>query len=260
MDKFIYKNSELGITALSAKMNKFSYKKHAHEEYALGVTLRGVQEYKLEGWSKASYANGVMLFNPEQVHDGKAGHYKEGIDYVMLYIKPELFLEGINQKDIVTFSEPIVYKDKLKVDILNLSKAVLNNYDDALCNELYLELVDNFSSKELFLNNYKNENQLIKKAKEMIYYELDNVLYLEDIAKKLSLSKFEFIRLFKANTGITPYQFFLNAKVVHSKKYLEITKDIYAAVVEFGFTDLSHYNRNFKKVYGLTPLQYISQL
>lgn len=40
MEKFEYKNA-LGITALKASMSKFSYKKHAHEEYAVGVTLRG---------------------------------------------------------------------------------------------------------------------------------------------------------------------------------------------------------------------------
>ncbi|AXH12582.1 AraC family transcriptional regulator [Halarcobacter bivalviorum] len=259
MDKFIYKNNQLGITALSAKMNKFSYKKHAHEEYALGVTLKGIQEYKLEGWSKASYANGIMLFNPEQVHDGRARDYEEGLEYVMLYINPKLFLEGLNKKEILTFSEPIVYKEKLKWDIINLSKAILNGKNEALTNELYLELVDNFASKDFF-KEYKNENTLVKKAKEIIFYELDNVLYLEDIAKELSISKFEFIRLFKTNTGITPYQYFLNSKLIHAKKYLEITRDIYGAVVEFGFSDLSHFNRHFKRVYGLTPFQYISQL
>lgn len=36
-------------------MNKFSYKKHAHEEYAVGVTLRGVQEYNLDGVLQTSY-------------------------------------------------------------------------------------------------------------------------------------------------------------------------------------------------------------
>lgn len=97
MEKFEYKN-KLGITALKASMSKFSYKKHAHEEYAVGVTLRGIQEYNLDGVLQTSYKNGVMLFNPEQIHDGNAGHYKEGLDYVMLYIKPELFLEGLEKK------------------------------------------------------------------------------------------------------------------------------------------------------------------
>jgi AraC-like DNA-binding protein len=257
MDKFIYKN-KLGITALKASMNRFSYKKHAHEEYAIGVTLRGVQEYHLNGCLQTSYKNGVMLFNPEQIHDGNAGHYKEGLDYVMLYIKPELFLEGLEKKDIVRFSSPVVYDEKIKHDILNLSSAILNQKDETFCSELYLNLIDNFSSKD-FLCEYKNENDFIKKSKEMIYYELNNVLDIEQMSKEFNISKFQFIRMFKSNAGITPYQYFLNTKLIHAKKYLDITKDLYATVVEFGFTDLSHLNRHFKRVYGVTAYEYISK-
>jgi AraC-like DNA-binding protein len=257
MDKFIYKNS-LGITALKASMNKFSYKKHAHEEYAIGVTLKGVQDYSLDGHSLKSYENGIMLFNPEQIHDGKAEHYKEGLDYVMLYIKPELFLEGLEKKEIIKFSNPIIYDEKIKQDILNLNSAILNEKDEVICSELYLNLVDNFSSKD-FLIHYKNETEFIKKAKEMMYYELDNVLDLEQMSKEFNISKFQFIRMFKSNTGLSPYQYFLNTKLIHAKKYLDATKDLYATVVEFGFTDLSHLNRHFKRVYGLTPFEYISK-
>lgn len=257
MDKFIYKNS-LGITALKASINKFSYKKHAHEEYAIGVTLKGVQDYSLDGSSLKSYENGIMLFNPEQIHDGKAEHYKEGLDYVMLYIKPELFLEGLEKKEIVKFSNPIIYDEKIKQDILNLNSAILNEKDESICSELYLNLIDNFSSKD-FLSQYKNETELIKKAKEMMYYELDNVLDLEAMSKEFNISKFQFIRIFKSNTNLSPYQYFLNAKLIHAKKYLDTTKDLYGCVVEFGFTDLSHLNRHFKKVYGVTAYEYISK-
>jgi len=54
-----------------------------------------------------------MLFNPEQPHDGMA-HDKTGIDYVMVYIKPKLFLEILEEKDIVRFSSPIVYNYSLQ--------------------------------------------------------------------------------------------------------------------------------------------------
>jgi AraC-like DNA-binding protein len=257
MDKFIYKNT-LGITALKASINKFSYKKHAHEEYAVGVTLRGVQEYNLDGVLQTSYKNGVMLFNPEQIHDGKAGHYKEGLDYVMLYIKPELFLEGLEKKDIVKFSNPVIYDEKIKHDILNLGSAILNQKDEAFCSELYLNMIDNFSSKD-FLNEYRNESEFIKKAKEIIYYELDDVLDIEMMSKEFNISKFQFIRMFKSNTGLSPYQYFLNTKLIHAKKYLDITRDLYGCVVEFGFTDLSHLNRHFKRVYGVTAYEYIAK-
>ena len=239
-------------------MSKFSYKKHAHEEYAVGVTLRGIQEYNLDGVLQTSYKNGVMLFNPEQIHDGNAGHYKEGLDYVMLYIKPELFLEGLEKKDIVKFSNPVIYDEKIKYDILNLGSAILNQKDEAFCSELYLNMIDNFSSKD-FLNEYRNESEFIKKAKEIIYYELDDVLDIEMMSKEFNISKFQFIRMFKSNTGFSPYQYFLNTKLIHAKKYLDTTKDLYACVVEFGFTDLSHFNRHFKRVYGVTAYEYISK-
>ena len=68
MEQFIYKKLSQ-ITALSASFTDFTYKKHCHKEYALGVTLRGIQQYNLEGSLQSSYKNGVMLFNPEQSHD-----------------------------------------------------------------------------------------------------------------------------------------------------------------------------------------------
>ncbi|MEL7656991.1 MAG: AraC family ligand binding domain-containing protein, partial [Bacillota bacterium] len=213
MDQFIYKKSA-GITALSASIADFRYKKHSHQEYAVGVTLRGIQQYNLDGSFQSSYQNGVMLFNPEQSHDGMA-HDKTGIDYVMLYIEPKLFLELLEKKEIHRFSSPIVYNKRLQQKILNLSYAILNEKDEALCSELLLSLADGFQPN-LFKNDRK-DNDLTRKAKEMIHGTFENVLRLDDICKELDLSKFQFIRMFKASTGISPYQYYLNCKLEYAK-------------------------------------------
>ena len=257
MDKFIYKKSA-GITALSASFADFKYKKHSHKEYALGVTLRGIQQYNLDGSLQSSYQNGVMLFNPEQPHDGMA-HDKAGIDYVMLYIEPKLFLEILEKKDIVRFSSPIVYNYRLEQRILSLSNAILSEKDEALCSELLLSLADSFTQTNLS-TDYKKDNALIRKAKDMIHASLENVLKLDDICKELDLSKFQFIRLFKANTGISPYQYFLNCKVERAKQLIEKNRDIYSAVAECGFVDLTHLNKHFKSIYGTTAFEYMSHL
>lgn len=62
------------------------------------MTLRGIQQYNLDGSLQSSHKNGVMLFNPEQTHDGNA-YDKGGIDYVMLYIKPTLMREILDKKN-----------------------------------------------------------------------------------------------------------------------------------------------------------------
>lgn len=257
MDKFIYKKSA-GITALSASFADFKYKKHSHKEYALGVTLRGIQQYNMNGSLQSSYQNGVMLFNPEQPHDGMA-HDDTGIEYVMLYIEPKLFLDILEKKDIVRFSSPIVYNCKLEQQILSLSNAILREKDEALCSELLLSLADSFTQANL-CTSYRKENILIKKAKDMIHCNLENVLKLDDICNELDMSKFQFIRLFKANTGISPYQYFLNCKVEFAKQLIEKNKDIYSAVAECGFVDLTHLNKHFKSIYGITAFEYMSHL
>lgn len=257
MDRFIYKKSA-GITALSASFTDFKYKKHSHQEYALGVTLQGIQEYNLDGILQLSYKNGVMLFNPEQPHDGMA-HDKTGLDYVMVYVEPKMFLEILEKKDIVRFSSPIVYNDRLQQIILNLSWAILSGKDEALCSELLLSLSETFTQPNLYMS-YRKENDLIKKAKDMIHCSLENVLRLDDISRELDISKFQFIRMFKASTGISPYQYFLNCKVELAKQLIEKNKDVYSAVAECGFVDLTHLNKHFRSIYGITAFEYKSSL
>lgn len=256
MEKFIYKKSS-DVTALSASFTDFTYKKHCHQEYALGVTLRGIQEYNLDGSFHSSYESGVMLFNPEQIHDGRA-HDSTGLDYVMLYIDPTVFLDILRKKDIVRFITPIVYNQTLRESILNLSGAILTESDEALCSELLLSLVDHFNPAHFI--DYKKDNKLIKKAKEMVSAKLDGVLSLDAICKELAMSKFQFIRLFKANTGISPYQYYLLGKVNRAKQLLEKNNDIYSAIAECGFVDLSHLNKQFKRIYGITAYEYKSHL
>lgn len=257
MEQFIYKKSA-DITVLSASMTEFKYKKHAHEEYAIGVTLRGIQHYTLDGTLQLSHQNGIMFFNPEQAHDGMA-HDHAGLDYVMLYIKPQLLLEVMGQKDIVRFSHPIMYNPVLQEHILNLTHAVLKGEEDAICSELLISFTDQL--KEINLSNdCKKDHTLIKKAKEMIHANLEQVLKLEEICTTLHLSKFQFIRLFKTHTGISPYQYFLNSKIEYAKQLIEQNQDIYAAVAICGFVDLTHLNKHFKRVYGITAFEYMSHL
>ena len=257
MDRFIYKKA-LGVTALSASFSEFQYKKHSHEEYAVGVTLRGIQEYNLEGSRQASYAGGVMLFSPEQVHDGMSRE-KSGIDYVMLYIPADLFLELTGNQEIQRFASPILYNRYLEQHILTLIQAVFAQEEEALCSELLLTLADNFSKKAAS-KPFGKQERLIKKAREMLHSDLDRVLKLETISAEIGMSKYQFIRAFKSSTGISPYQFHLNAKVEKAKQIIEKSRDIYLAVAECGFVDLSHFNRHFKGRYGVTAFDYLSNI
>lgn len=257
VDRFIYGQSA-GVTALSASMADFQYKKHSHEEYALGVTLRGIQEYHLDGSLQASRQNGVMLFNPEQNHDGRSQN-RSGIDYVMIYIHPKLFLEILGKKDAVLFDTPIVYRAGLRRSILKLTKAIFGGAPEAYCHELLLGLAGHFSEVELRPAGLRDLT-FVRQAKEVIHGHLAHVLKLEDVCALFGMSKYQFIRAFKANTGTSPYQYYLNCKVERAKQLIEKHRDVYLAVAECGFVDLAHLNRHFRNIYGTTAFEYMSYL
>ena len=76
------------VTVLQAEMSDFSYNRHAHEEYSFGVTLTGRQDFFASGEFHHSHPGNIMVFNPDEVHDGHSGG-DVSLQYRMLYIHPD---------------------------------------------------------------------------------------------------------------------------------------------------------------------------
>lgn len=253
MERFIYKQAA-GITVLSSHMTEFSYKPHAHEEYGIGLTLSGVQQFHLKGTLQSSHPNGIMCFSPEQAHDGFAGD-KNGIQYVMLYIPTTLFAEVSGKEEILHFGAPIVYDSRLAQKILQVAVNILNNEDETHIHEQLIDLIDRVTLSDIQKIGTAKCDLLIKRAIEIVRSS-GMVLKLDDICKEIEMSKYHFIRSFKKTMGISPYQYFLNCKVVHAKQLLDAGDDVYSVVCKCGFFDLPHLNRHFKTIYGVTAFEY----
>src|SRR5262245_64370771 len=62
-----------GIELLEAAFDKFTYDRHTHDTYAIGVTLHGVQRFSCRNATHDSRPGDVMIINPGEVHDGRSG-------------------------------------------------------------------------------------------------------------------------------------------------------------------------------------------
>ncbi len=259
MDTFDYRKSA-GLTTLTASISEFQYKKHCHEEYAVGVTLRGNQQFHLNGSLMTSGPGEIILFNPQQIHDGMSQE-KSGIDYVMVYIDVELLADAAGGNEPLRFSTPVVRSRSLRRNILALANAVSGSREDALRSELLLSLTEHFHGVPRAAFPTKND-AVIRRAKDMILCGTDGgtTLKLKDICREISVPEYTFIRMFKAGTGISPYQYYLNCKIEKAKQIIQRSRDVYLAVAECGFVDLSHLNRHFKSRYGVTACDYMSSI
>ncbi len=85
-------------------------------------------------------------------------------------------------------------------------------------------------------------------------------LPLSTLAKSVNLSPTRLCYLFKAETGTPPARYLRTLRMQDATTLLADTflsvKEIIARV---GFTDESHFVRDFKRIYGVTPTEYRKQ-
>jgi AraC-like DNA-binding protein len=80
---------------------------------------------------------------------------------------------------------------------------------------------------------------------------------LRDLARHAHLSVSRFKSRFKAETGISPWQFILNARIEAAKQRLAAEKEsITKIAIDLGFASSQHFATAFKRIMGVTPRAY----
>lgn len=106
----------------------------------------------------------------------------------------------------------------------------------------------------------KHQNEHIKKAVSYIHNHLSEPLTLPIICNAISLNECYFCNLFRKEVGMTFREYVLNQRIALAKKLLRQT-DLPLSMVaaKCGFQQISYFCTSFKKVEGMTPLQYAKQ-
>ncbi len=82
-------------------------------------------------------------------------------------------------------------------------------------------------------------------------------LQVEALSKKIHLSKFYFIKLFRRYLGTTPYDYLLNYRINKAKELLCSTRwSIGDIGLYVGFTGESNFTAQFTRIVAISPLKY----
>jgi len=87
-----------------------------------------------------------------------------------------------------------------------------------------------------------------------------HTLSVSDLAKMVRLSPWRFTHLFKAETSKSPRQYLKEVRMQQAQDMLQNTSlTVKEVVYAVGLSDRSHFSREFKKLHGLTPKEFITQ-
>ncbi|QLH31862.1 MAG: helix-turn-helix transcriptional regulator [Cyclobacteriaceae bacterium] len=102
------------------------------------------------------------------------------------------------------------------------------------------------------------EDKRMNEVLQFTFTQCHRKIMISEIAAVANLSVEAFCRYFKVSTRKTYTNFLNEVRISNACKMLiEGNKNIQAICFDSGFQNLSHFNRQFKKVTGKTPSQYM---
>lgn len=117
------------------------------------------------------------------------------------------------------------------------------------------------ASNHLVMRQEHPEPAMVQKAKDFIQQHQSEELSLADVARAVNASTFYFCKVFKKATGIN-FTDFVSRVRIEKAKNLALNPNLRISEIAFevGFQSLTHFNRVFKRITGVSPTSYRSNL
>lgn len=221
--------------------------------------LDWIKEQYKNGAEIASMCSGAFLLAATGLLDGRvcSTHWNVAENFKRLY--PNIHL----QPDKLITAEKGIYTNGGAYSFLNLVLFLVEKYFDRTtaihCSKVFQIDIDRASqSPFLMFQTQKNHgDELICQAQTYIEENLSEKISFEELATKLATSRRNFDRRFIKATGNTPVEYLQRVKVEAAKQSLEKgRKSIFEVMYEVGYSDDKAFREVFKKITGLSPLDY----
>ena len=248
-----------GLEAMSL-LTEQHFSRHAHEQFGLGIFIRGAQR----SWSHLGQvdasAGQIIMVNPGEMHDGVPLNGPRS--WQMLYLDPQLVVDefqgAVKSEDILL--RPVVDDPPLRLLMQRLFAEITARTGDetALEEGLLLCLLRATGCHRLVRTAPARYSPTIALAKEYLDDAPEEKTSLDMLAALCGMSRFQLIRGFARETGITPHAYLVQARVRLARRLLSAGHSPADAAQMAGFADQSHLTRAFQKQFGTTPGSYHS--
>ena len=246
-----------GVEAMTL-LTDHAFPRHSHDGFGIGVMAAGAQRsWSGIGWVEAE-AGDVITVNPGEMHDGASIGGARG--WRMLYLDPALAVRELAQED---EDRPEIARPALHDPVLaGLFARLFVRATAAAPEPLALE-EDLLRTLVRLLRRHGTRPCPMPRASPAVTVarrRLDEApeapATLAELAVLSGVSRFQLLRGFARETGVTPHAYLLQRRVRLARQLLIAGRALAEAALEAGFADQSHMTRAFRRQFGITPARY----
>lgn len=218
-----------------------------------------IVEQHRRGAEVASLCLGAFLLASTGLVTGKkcATHWQAAATFRKMFPEVDLVTEK------VITDEQGIYSSGGAFSYLNLLLHLIEKYAGRelaiLSAKVFAIEIDRDSqaSFTIFNGQKEHEDEPVKKAQAFIEANFQDKLTIDQLADRFALGRRNLERRFKKATANTVAEYIQRVKIEAAKKSFESSrKNINEIMYEVGYTDTKAFRTTFKKITGLSPLDY----
>jgi AraC-like DNA-binding protein/mannose-6-phosphate isomerase-like protein (cupin superfamily) len=250
-----------GLEIIESNIHGRSYPHHLHEALEIIWVNSGSARIICRGKVSTIEQGEACIIALNEYHGG--GFYgKSNIQFTLIHIPPDI-IHYFLQQSWHNFNS-IIHLQPIKI----ISSACAKRINQKLINNLKMCSAQKQmrfatqSLKELLVAQPLQRSRVFSKRpshpaidriRTILRSNYAEQINVEKLADEVCLNERYLISLFKCITGITPHQFQIGIRVDHARRLIHSDSSLSTAAATAGFADQSHFNRYFKRQYGMTP-------
>lgn len=253
-DRIVQAPGTTGLERIEAWFHGPVFDPHRHDTYAIGITLSGVQSFQYRGAVRHSLPGQVMVLHPDEVHDGGAGT-ENGLRYRMLYLEPSLLADAMGGAPLPFVPEGVVDDHGFRATLAGALGELDQELDELFVDDFMAELAG-------FMKQHASQPpkplgktawRAVNLARDYLKENASDLVRSEELETVTGLDRYALSRHFRAAFSTSPHRFLVMRRLEQAKRMMAVGTPLAEIAAAAGFSDQSHFNRQFKKAFGMTP-------
>jgi AraC-like DNA-binding protein len=252
------------IEMRSASRSTACFHTHSHDEFTFGVIDTGSGNYHNLNQRNHITRGTTVTINPGDAHSCNPD--ADEWSYRMLFVDTawiaQLQHELFNCAGMDYLPFPALYDTSSPSfqQFDQLFELLLQPNDRLAAETILIDFLRSHFAKGFKLagEHQARDNFHIRRVQELIMDQLDCNWSLDEFSEETGLSRYHLIRSFKDHYGQSPHAYQLDQRIKKAKALLQQGQSLSDTALQLGFSDQSHFQRNFKKRVAVTPKQYQS--
>jgi AraC-like DNA-binding protein len=254
----------LGIDAMTAATAR-SFPRHTHDQFGLGVIDAGGHASLSDRGQVEAGPGNLIFVNPGEVHDGRAVRGQPRT-WRILYFDPTVMQHlraDVSDRGSASFAfnAPVFADEPLRRLFLDAFARVTANArvrDLMECETAILRLIARVQVNSTARPDRPGNAEFpIRRARDLIDADpASQDLTLAALAAEVGLSRYQLLRAFARELGLTPHAYILQQRLASARRLIRAGQPLAEVAAFTGFFDQSHLTRCFTRQFGVTPRCY----